>query len=126
MTYDDTRAMYTTYIGRVAGHARQEYLRTLYQRSREIPLEELAEETLALVEERYFPREFDLAEGRLSRAVNDLPLLRRQVLSMLFVEQLTAIEIAERLDCPVNYVYKEKHRALQKIRVTMEGDGHDK
>ena len=55
-----------------------------------------------------------------------LPLLRRQVLSMLFVEQLTAIEIAERLNCPVNYVYKEKHRALQKIRVTMEGDGHDK
>jgi len=118
--------MYTTYIGRVAGYARQEYQRTLYHRSQETPLEELSEETLALVEDRYFPGEFDLAEETLSQAINDLLPLRRRVLSMLFVEQLTALEIAERLGCSVNYVYKEKHRALKKIRKTMEDDSYDK
>ncbi|MCL2301387.1 MAG: sigma-70 family RNA polymerase sigma factor [Firmicutes bacterium] len=117
--------MYTTYIGRVAGYARQEYLRTLLQQHREIPLEELSEETLGLVEDRYFPNEFELAEERLSRAVNELPLLRRRVLSMLFVEQLTAPEVAEKLGCSVNYVYNEKHRTLRKIRDMMEGDDHD-
>jgi len=117
--------MYTAYIGRVAGYARQEYLRTLRQRPQDISLEELPEETLALVEDRYFPNEFELAEERLSQAVNELPLLRRRVLTMLFVEQLTAPEIAEKLGCSVGYVYNEKHRALQKIRYMMEGDDHD-
>jgi len=117
--------MYTAYIVRVAGYARQEYLRTLIQRPQELPLEELPEETLALVEDRYFPNEFELAEERLSQAVNELPLLRRRVLTMLFVEQLTAPEIAEKLGCSVGYVYNEKHRTLQKIRDMMEGGDHD-
>ena len=125
MVCDEIRAMYTAYIGRVAGYARQEYLRTLRQRPQDISLEELPEETLALIEDRYFPNEFELAEERLSQVVNELPLLRRRVLTMLFVEQLTAPEIAEKLGCSVGYVYNEKHRALQKIRYMMEGDDHD-
>jgi len=122
MLYDEIRAMYTTYIGRVAEYARKEYLRTL---PHEIPLEELPEDMLALVEDKPFPDELELAEDRLSQVVNDLPLLRRQVLSMLFVEELSAIEIAERLGCSAGYVYKEKHRALKKIRAVMEGNGYD-
>jgi len=125
MTYDEIRAMYSVYIERVAGYARKEYLRTISYRSREQTLEELSEETLTLVEDRYFPDEFDLAEGRLSRVMNELPLLRRQILSMLFIEQLSAPEIAERLGCSVSYVYNEKHRALWKIRNMMEDDDHD-
>ena len=125
MLYDEIRAMYTTYIGRVAGYARQEYLRNLLHHPQEIPLEELPEDTLALVQDKHFPEEFELAEDRLSQAVNELPLLRRQVLSMLFVEQLTALEIAERLGCSAGFVYKEKHRALKKIRAVMEDSGYD-
>jgi len=124
MTYDEVRAMYTAYIERVARFARQEYLRTLQYRSREVPLEDLPNEELPQAEDRYFPDEFAFAELRLSQTVNDLPLLRRQVLSMLFVEQLTAPEIAERLGCPISYIYKEKHRALKKIRDVMEGNGY--
>ena len=125
MTNDEIRAMYTTYIGRVAGYARQEYLRTLFRRIQEVPLEELSEETLALVEDRHFPDEFELAEDRLSRALNDLPLLQRRVLALLFIEQRTAPEIAAELGCSIGYVYKEKHRALKKIREVMEGDDCD-
>jgi len=117
--------MYTTYISRVAVYARREYLRALLHRSREIPLEELSEDTLALVEDRYFPDEFEIAEERLSRALSELPLLRRRVLSMLFVEQLTAPEIAEKLGCSVGYVYNEKHRTLRKIRDMMEEERDD-
>ena len=125
MTYDEVRAMYTAYIERVAGFARKEYLRTLSHRSQEVSLDEQSEEILALVEDRYFPDEFDLAEDRISRAVNDLPLLRRQVLSMLFVERLTAPEIAARTGCSMSYVYNVKHRMRRKAREMMEGNDHD-
>ena len=123
MAYNEIRAMYTAYIGRVAGYARQEYLRTLSHRSQEIPLEELPEDTLSLVQDRPFPDEFEFAEDRLSQAANDLPLLRRQMLALAFVEQLSAPEIAERLGCSVNYVYKQKCLALRKMKDAME-DGN--
>jgi RNA polymerase sigma factor (sigma-70 family) len=122
MTYDDTRAMYTAYIERVAGFARKEYLRTLHYQEKEIPLEEQSEDTLALVEDRYFPGEFDLAEGRVSRAMNDLPLLRQQVLLLAFIEKLPAQEISERLGCSVSYVYKQKCLALRKLKGTREDE----
>jgi len=125
MIHDEIRAMYTAYIERVAGFARKEYLRTLSYRSEEVSLEEQSEEFLVLVEDRYFPDEFELAESRLSQTLSELPLLRRQILSMLFMEQLAAPEIAERLGCSVGYVYNEKHRAVQKIRDMLEGDNHD-
>jgi len=117
--------MYTVYIERVADFARKEYLRTLSYRVQETPLEEQSEDTLALVEDRYFPGEFDLAEGRLSRAMNDLPLLRHQVLILVFIEKLPAQEISERLGCSVSYVYKQKCLALQKLKETRESDDRE-
>ena len=125
MTYDEIRAMYTVYIERVAGFAHKEYLRTISYRSREQPLEELSEETLALVEDRYFPGEFDFAGGRLSQAMNDLPLLQRQVLILAIIKGWPAQEIAERLGCSVGYVYKQKHLARQKIKEAREDKNHD-
>ena len=122
MIYDEIRAMYTAYIERVADFARKEYLRTLRYRVQETPLEEQSEDTLALVEDRYFPDEFDLAEGWLSRAMNNLPLLRQQVLLLAFIEKLPAQEISERLGCAVSYVYKQKCLALQKLKETREDD----
>jgi DNA-directed RNA polymerase specialized sigma24 family protein len=34
--------------------------------------------------------------------------------------------VAERLNCSVDYVYLQKHRALKKLRdLLMDGGGHD-
>lgn len=120
--YDEIRAMYTVYIERVAGFARQEYLRTLRHHSRDISLDALKEDEFHSVTDRYFPNEFAFTEERLSQTIKDLSLIRRQILELLFVEQLTAPEIAERLGCSVNCVYKEKHHLLRKIKATMEDD----
>ena len=125
MTYDEVRAMYTAYIERVAGFARKEYLRTLSHRPKEVSLEEQSEEILALVEDRYFPNEFDFAEERLSRAMNDMSLLRRQVLVLACLQGLSAREIAERLGCTVGYVYKEKHFALRRFKEKGEDKNRD-
>jgi len=120
--YDEIRAMYTSYIGRVAGFARKEYLRTLRYREEEIGFSNLPEDRLVLPSVRTSD-EFDFAEERLSQAITDLPLLRRQVLEMIFIEQLTAPEISERLGCSVNYVYKQKHLALRKIEAILREGG---
>jgi RNA polymerase sigma factor (sigma-70 family) len=122
--FDEIRAMFTTYIERVAGYARQEYLRTLRYRAREVSLAELPEEKLSHSDDGLLPDEFAFEVDRLSQAITDLPALRKQVLVLAFIHQLTAPEIAARLGCTVDYIYKQKHLALQKLKATMEGDCH--
>lgn len=69
--------------------------------------------------------EFDFAEGRLSAAFSRLTLMRRKILTLLFVEGVSAQDVAERLNCSVKFVYNQKHEALKKLRKQlMEGDGY--
>lgn len=74
-------------------------------------------------------RDFDFEEERLSRAFSELPLMRREVLRLLFVEQLTPREIAERLHCSKDFVSVQKTRALKKLRQLLAesyGDTYEK
>jgi len=67
--------------------------------------------------------DFDFEEQRLERAFSDLPVMRKEVLRLLFVEQRTPKEIAEQLHCSVQFVSVQKRRALAKLRkVLTEGD----
>ena len=69
------------------------------------------------------PRDFDFDEERIARAFADLPVMRKEVLRLLFVEQRMPKEIAERLHCSVQFVSVQKQRALAKLRkVLSEGD----
>ena len=61
-------------------------------------------------------RDFDFEEEQLSKAFSELPLMRREVLRLLFVEQLTPREIAEKLHCSKDFVSVQKTRALEKLR----------
>ena len=68
--------------------------------------------------------EFDFEEARLSKAFSGLNLLRQRILTLIFCEGLTAQETADRLNCSVDYVYLQKHRALKMLRdKLMRGDG---
>jgi len=60
--------------------------------------------------------EFDFAEEKLADVFAGLPLLRKRILILTFIEELTAMEIAEQLNCSVEYVYDQKRRALEKMR----------
>jgi RNA polymerase sigma factor (sigma-70 family) len=123
---DKIRAQYTVYITAVTDYARKEYMRSLRHATDEVDFDGVPEDKLAAPEIHIPQEEFDFEEERLSRAINELPLLRRRVLAMTFIEQLTAPEIAERLGCSVNYVYKQKHLALQKLKLLLtEGRNND-
>jgi len=71
--------------------------------------------------------EFDFAEDKLAKAFADLPLLRRRVLALTFIEEMSAPEIAEQLNCSVEYVYEQRRRALEKLRkqLTTGGENSD-
>jgi len=125
MTYDEIRAMYTAYIERVAGFARKEYLRSLRYREKEIALEDLSEDSIPQTDGISLAGEFALEEDKLARAISDMPLLRQQVLKLVFYDELPAQEIAERLGCAVGYVYKQKCLALQKLKEIREGNDHE-
>lgn len=60
--------------------------------------------------------DFEFEEEKLSKAFSELPLMRREVLRLLFVEEKKPEEISRQLHCSVNYVYLQKSRALKKLR----------
>lgn len=63
---------------------------------------------------------FDFAEERLSNAFLELPLMRREVLRLLFVEMKTPKEIAAIMHCSEDYVSLQKTRAISKLRKLLE------
>ena len=70
--------------------------------------------------------DFDFAEERIANALAELPLARREVLRLLFVERLSPKEIAKLLNCSEGFVSVQKLRALDKLRAVLEkGDRDD-
>ena len=51
--------------------------------------------------------------------------MRKQILKLLFVQGLTAMEVAEELGCSLDYVYTNKRRALQKLRDQLVESGEN-
>ena len=70
-------------------------------------------------------KEFEFEEEKLSQAFSKLNSMRRHILTLIFVEGLSAQETADKLCCSVDYVYLQKHRALKKLRnQLLEGGGN--
>lgn len=125
---DLLRARFTMWLNTTLIHARQRFLEKNTQRLILIPLDEALAESLADPNDCFISVEnrqdaFDFEEEKLAQAFSELPLMRREVLRLLFVEELTPGEIAKQLHCSLNYVHKQKSRALQKLRAALtEGD----
>ena len=62
---------------------------------------------------------FDFMESRLADAFRELPLMRRRILEMLFVEELSPVEIAAKLLCTVQHVYNQRSLAIKRLRQQM-------
>lgn len=70
----------------------------------------------ALLSAGVTPDSFDFEEQRLADAFRELPLMRRRILEMLFVEDLTPSEIAAKLHCSVQHVYNQRSLAIKRLR----------
>lgn len=124
---DELRARFTTWLSSTLKNARNMYYRSQKNKLETISFDELPDELqidplnpFDRIERSYDA--FDFEEEKLARAFYELPLMRREVLRLLFVCELTPDEISRRLHCSVNFVHLQKSRALKKLRSVLEED----
>ena len=121
---------FTAYMELLVNHAKIDYLRKQGYKQKELSFDQSGIEESAGYEDPLpiSTDEFDFEEDKLAGAFSKLTLLRRQILTLTFVEGLSAQEVADKLNCSVDYVYLHKHRALKSLRdQLMEGgDKHGK
>ena len=115
---DELRGRFTRWIVITAKNAQKNYLRAEKKQLQTVPLEEadVAIVDTALLSAGVTPDSFDFEEQRLAEAFRELPLMRRRILEMLFVEELTPSEIAAKLHCSVQHVYNQRSLAIKRLR----------
>ena len=121
------RAEFTAWLNTMLGNAKCDYIRQL---SREphlasldhIPVDFIVDSHDCFASVEKSAVDFEFEEARLAYAFSKLPLMRKEVLRLLFVEMKDPDEIAEILKCSTNYVHLQKSRALKRLReLLLEG-----
>lgn len=114
-------ARFTVYIQKVVVNAKIDYIRRQRHWKWEIASDMLPEPPVGEWDSNRWQNavpdsEFDFAEENISNELSALPSLRRRILELSFIEELSALEIADMLGCSVKFVYNQKHTALKKLR----------
>lgn len=71
----------------------------------------------------YTKSEFEFEEERLAETFSKLPLMRKRILTMLFVENISPDEISKKLNCSPQYIYNQRYKALRALRNELDKDG---
>lgn len=127
---DRLRARFTAWLETMVRRARIDYLRKQNIPMDIVSLENLMKEEELVADEDWTAQllfsqdDFHFKEEKLAAAYAELPLMRRQILKLLFVDELKMDEIAKKLNCSPNYVSKSKQRAIAFLRkrLTEAGD----
>ena len=122
---DILRARFTNWLEIVIYRARLNYLREQKNRLKTVSIDEVPDVYLEWHEPGYhsshtISQDFDFEEERLAMAFSQLPLMRKEVLRLLFVEEMEPAEIAARMNCSVQHVYNQRSLALRKLRELLE------
>lgn len=124
---DELRGRFTRFMEVCVQNARSNYCTKLSRQLPTISIEDVPERFL--MEERSLEcedeKEFDFEEEKLAIAFQTLPLMRRRILTMLFVEQLPPQAIAARLNCSVQYVYNQRSLAIKTLRRIIANGGSE-
>lgn len=124
-TFDDSEgeliAQFTAFMEKVVTSAKIDYIRRQRHWKWEVLMDKPpTPQDMKPIPERWLSavpgNEFYFAEERISKALSDLSALRRRILELSFIEELSAQEISEILGCSVKFVYNQKHAALKKLR----------
>lgn len=127
---DELRARFTGWLDTVIYRAKLRYMEKQKRVKATVPIDDVPESFLGYQETlfSYVERtanDFDFEEERLAIAYSSLPLMRREILRLLFVEDLKADEIARRLNCSIQHVYNQRSLALKRLRQLLEKEGGD-
>ncbi len=127
---DELRARFTVWLDTVVYRAKLKYLRRQEKEPDVVSIDDVPERYLEWYEQGYTLQgvrqaDFEFEEEKLAHAFSQLPLMRKEVLRLLFVEEKEPAEIAARLNCSVQHVYNQRSLALKKLRQLLE-EGGDK
>ena len=117
--YDELKGRFTVWLEKVVRNAKINYIKKLKREPQLVYLEEIPESVLTTQSssyEVYTKSEFEFEEERLSKAFSKLPLMRKRILAMLFVENISPDEISKRLNCSPQYVYNQRYKALKALK----------
>ena len=126
---DELRARFTVWLDTLIRRAKLNYLRKTEIPIDIVSLEELFEENLPVTEDEWMRKllfqenDFNFEEERLATAYAELPLMRQQILKLLYVDDLTVGEIAKQLNCSPQYVSDQKQKGLKYLRKKMSEGG---
>ena len=125
---DELRWRFTRFMEATVQNARKNYVKRLERMKPMLSLDDVPEQALTWEDAmpRTRPDEFEFEEERLARAFRELPLMRRRILTMLFLEDLTPFEIADKMQCSVQHVYNQRSLALKKLRQLLLREGDDR
>ena len=126
---DELRARFTAWLDTLIRRAKLDYLRKYHIPIEFISLEELREENMPISEDVWMRKmlfeedDFCFEEERLAKAYAELPLLRKQILKLMYVDELEVKEIARLLNCSAQYVSNQKQKGLKHLRKCMTEGG---
>ena len=125
---DELRARFTKWMEVTVYRARLNYLKAQSKRLSTISLEDVPNEQLCSHRDQLqWTKEVgaegsvDFEEETLAEAFTQLPAVKRKIVTMLFLLDMTPQEIAAKLGCTTQYVYKQRSLALKKLRELMKG-----
>ena len=128
---DVLRARFTNWIEKLIKNAKIDYIRQLNKAEPEfVSIDELFEDEQLIGARDVVISDdkdsFDFQEERLAEAFYKLPLMKRKILELLFIECIKPEEIASRLNCSPDYVYLQRKRAINKLRKELSLGGDEK
>ncbi len=127
---DELRGKFTRWLDVVLSRAKKKYIKANEKHFEEVSFDD---DVLCATMDPHDPyedigktnNEFDFQEARLAKAFQELPLMRKEVLRLMFVEELSTKEIAARLNISEEYVRQQKSRAFRKLRASLSEGGDD-
>lgn len=128
---DVLRAEFTAWLDKLIRRAKIDYLRKHHVPLDIVSLEELHEENMPVSEDEWMRQmlfeedDFNFEEERLAQAYAELPLLRKQILKLLYVDDLEVKEIARLLNCSAQYVSNQKQKGIKHLRKRLTEGGEN-
>ena len=128
---DVLRARFTNWIEKLVKNAKIDYLRQKNKAEPEfVSIDELFEDEQLIGARDVVISEdkdsFDFQEERLAEAFYKLPLMKRKILELLFIDCIKPQQIASRLNCSPQYVYNQRFLALKQLRKKLDKGGDSK
>lgn len=125
---DDLRARFTKWMEVTIYRARLNYIKSQSRHLTTLSLEDAPKDQLYSreAETQWIQNvgtedSFDFEEESLAAAFSRLSAMKREIITMLFLLNMTPYEIAHKLGCTVQYVYKQKSLALKRLRDLLKG-----